>query len=471
MQVAEDRGPVSAVPARTTPVTLALLAAAVGLGYILECTNGHYDLIGIACVLACWVAVLCALFAPARVRNAQFALPLAPVLGAGVLLEVFFLLINPQRGDHGKFDTLHRSAIAVLLLLAVIALGVAWRQRHQPKLQHALFCLVIVLHFGAALITIHQVAVPEIDVWVVEVESARALVHGVNPFSITFPDPYAGASSFFPPGVSVGGRLQFGFVYPPLCLLLCIPGYLLGDPRISTAFAMTLAAVFIARSRPGTHAMLAALLFLFTPRTLFVVHRAWTDSFVVMLTAAVVYCALRKPKYLYVAAGLYCCVKQHMFIGAPALLLLLPQPWSWRQVITFYLKVGAVGLLVTLPLALWDFRAFFNSVLNIREVFRTDSLGLLALLANTGVIHLSKWTGIGAAAIVSVLGLRVAPRTPYGFALLAGTTHFTLYLFSTHAFCNEYYNVIGALCIALAVYPPLAKPPLALAGASATDAV
>jgi len=36
--------------------------------------------------------------------------------------------------------------------------------------------------------------------------------------------------------------------------------------------------------------------------------------------------------------------------------------------------------------------------------------------------------------------------------LLTAAMHFTLYLFSTHSFCNEYYNVVGSLCVALATW-------------------
>jgi hypothetical protein len=61
--------------------------------------------------------------------------------------------------------------------------------------------------------------------------------------------------------------------------------------------------------------------------------------------------------------------------------------------------------------------------------------------------------------VVGALCVWRAPRTPAGFALAAGLTHFSLYLFSTHAFCNEYYNVFGSLCIALALAGPAAAAP------------
>jgi hypothetical protein len=87
-------------------------------------------------------------------------------------------------------------------------------------------------------------------------------------------------------------------------------------------------------------------------------------------------------------------------------------------------------------------------------VYRLDCLSFVAYLANTGVTHLSRWSGLLAMVPVMALGLWRLPRSPFGFVALATATHFTLYAFSTHAFCNEYYNVLGGLCLALAAWQP-----------------
>jgi hypothetical protein len=434
-------------------VAVPLMTAAAGISFILEHTNGDYAPTAVGALIACWLLTLWALFARDGQTKPAHWLTVAALIWA--LIQCALLFLRHQASDGRTFETRGQLLFQVGVGLAALATLAVWLLRHHtPRRQNVALVCGIGLHFALALGVLQMAKEPHIDVWTVEMEAAKALLSGTNPFAITFPDPYHGTSGFFPPGVSVDGRLQFGFVYPPLTLLLCIPGYLFGDTRFSTLAAMTLSAILIARARPGTLASLCALVLLFTPRTFFVLQKAWTDPMIVLLTASVVYLAIRAPKYMYIAAGLYCCLKQQMFIGAPALLLLLPRPWSLRQIAVFYAKVGAVGLAVTLPLALWNVPAFVNSVLNIREVFRTDSLGVLALLANTGVAHLSKWTGIGVAAVVAVLCVWRAPRTPAGFALAAGLTHFSLYLFSTHAFCNEYFNVFGSLCIALGLSEP-----------------
>ncbi len=237
---------------------------------------------------------------------------------------------------------------------------------------------------------------PHIDVWTVEIDSVKALLSGTNPFSITFANPYGDNSPFFPPGVSVNGRLQFGFVYPPLTLLLCVPGWLLGgDPRYSTLAAMGGAALLMGYARPGPIGKLISTVFLFTPRTWFVMDRAWTDPFVVLATAGVVFTACRYPKKLFIALGLYFCLKQHMWIGAPASLLLFARPFQWKEVGRVFAKAAAVGAGVTVPFFLWGPGAFINSVLNIREVYRTDCLSLLAHWANTGVGRVTEVVGPG----------------------------------------------------------------------------
>ncbi len=59
--------------------------------------------------------------------------------------------------------------------------------------------------------------------------------------TITFPDVYDGKLAVYATGVSQNGRLQFGYPYPPLTLLLALPGHLLGDFRYAQLAALTLA--------------------------------------------------------------------------------------------------------------------------------------------------------------------------------------------------------------------------------------
>lgn len=438
-QAGAQRGSVSAV---------LVAAAAVSMGYTLQWTHGHYSPEAINGVVAAWLGVLVALF-----WHRRTPFPVELIVAGSIAAQLYLLMVSPPTIEMTAIRSA-RDLHPLFMGLAAVGVLTGSALGHKPALPRLWFPAVVGIHFAVGLVILKLAPNPQIDVFTVEVDSVNALLKGINPFGITFPNPYGDNSPFFPPGVSVNGRLQFGFVYPPLTLLLCVPGQLLGDPRYSTLAAMSGAALLMGYARPGALPKLAATLFLFTPRTYFVLDRAWTDPFVVLLVAAVAFVAVHRPKWVWVPAGLYLSVKQHMFIGIPALLLLVPRPMQLKEVVTLGLKAAAVGLGVTLPFFLWGPKAFINSVLNIREVFRTDSLGLLAHLANQNIARLSKWTGLAAIVPVALLGTWKAPRTVSGFALLTAATHFTLYLFSTHAFCNEYYNVVGSLCVALATWVP-----------------
>ena len=52
-------------------------------------------------------------------------------------------------------------------------------------------------------------------------------------------------------------------------------------------------------------------------------------------------------------------------------------------------------------------------------------------------------------AIISLLTTR---NTPSGFATSAAMTMFAMFVFGSKAFCNYYYFVIGAMCIAIAAF-------------------
>jgi len=423
---------------------LATLAASI-VALVLQWTNGMYRPLAVVLAFGAWLLALVALGRSTRGADDE---RLRALFGAFFVASFAWMVVEPPTGD---LVLASPWSLRVYRLLVALAFALVAFETARPSSR--LFPLLVALHFGIGAYVLSLAPKPSIDVWSIEMEAVRGLLSGQNPYAMTFQDPYGGTSPYFPPGASVGGRLQFGFVYPPLALLACVPGYVLGgDTRWSILAAMTGAALLIGYARPTKTAKLAALAFLYTPRTFFVMDRAWTDPFVVLLTAAVVFFALRRSRWLFVPVGLYVCLKQHMFIGIPALFMLLPRPIPWRAALALAGKGALVAAVVTLPLVLLDVHAFAKSVLDIREMYRVDSMGLVALLHNLGIVTLTKWSGLLAIVPAIVFGWRRAPRTPGGFALYAGVTHFTLYIWSTHAFCNEYFNVIGALLTGVAAW-------------------
>src|SRR5262249_54171574 len=121
---------------------------------------------------------------------------------------------------------------------------------------------------------------PVVDVLTVQGGASARLLSGANPYEGNYRNPY-GDAAYLPPQV-LSGSLINTFAYPPLSLLLAIPGHLLGDVRWSTLAALVLAASFmVAMGRrlglpPGHRAELGAIALLCHPRWFMVLQNGWT---------------------------------------------------------------------------------------------------------------------------------------------------------------------------------------------------
>jgi hypothetical protein len=335
--------------------------------------------------------------------------------------------------------------------LAVACLPGAWRYLGVVAL------LGIHAALGVWTIRLQAAPSPPIDVFLFQRDAVAALLAGVNPYSITFPNPY-GSAAYYGPGMVVDGRLTFGFVYPPLSLFLSTLGqWIGGDVRYAQLGAMTLAAVFMATTRRGPLGGLAAGLYLFTPRNLFVLEQSWTEPFVVLFLAATVWCAARTPRVAPYTLGLYLAVKQYAVLALPLALLLTRPPMRLRGFWGLALRAVAVAAVVTLPLALLDLTGFLRAVVLLQFVqpFRPEALSYLGLWAGpTGQPPFGPGVAFAVAAAVGALALWRVGRTPSGFALAVSALFLAFFVLNKQAFANYYFFVIGALCVAVAAADP-----------------
>jgi hypothetical protein len=453
-QVIAPPAPRANEPGAPEPSAPGLLFAAAALGCALQVNFGQYH--PIALVWLTLALPLCVL--SVVVRGSALLRALAGkaswVIGVGLSVQ-FILLLTCSPGATGRLAGNgaalwpFRAGIVAAAGLAVVAL--VWKGR----LGRTCLVAMLAVHAAVGAWVLRAAPDPGVDVVLFQRESSRALLHGDNPYSITFPNPYADPSKFYGPGVVRDGRLDFGYPYPPLSLLLAVPGHLLGDFRFAQLAAMTAAGALIALARPGRLATAAAATLLFTPRGFFVLEAGWTEPFAVLLLAATVYVACRRPGALPVPLGLLFAVKQYL----PIALLLVPllpvtarqkhRSLAWRAV--------AVAAAVTLPLALWDPPAFVRSaaLLQFRQPFREDALSYLA-----GVFHATGWQApswVAFALVIPVAAvcLRQCPRTPAGFAAALALVCFVFFAFGKQAFCNYYHLVIGALCCAAGTAGPV----------------
>jgi len=302
---------------------------------------------------------------------------------------------------------------------------------------------------------IHASPKPDIDVFMFQQTSSKVLLHAQNPYLQTHPNIY-GNMDVYGPGWVKNGKLTVGNPYPPLSIYFSFFSYVLTrDIRYGYLLAILVAGVLMASLQPGRVPLLAAYILLFTPRIFFVLEQSWTEPLVLLLSVAVVWCALHRPAWLFVALGLLMASKQYMIFLFPLIILLIPSKSSrriWAQ--ASGLTVGT-AFAVTAPLALWNFPAFLWDVglAQWNQVFRTDSLSYAVLYLHVFGKVPPQFISFIVLAVVLVLMCLFCARTPAGFATAMALCLGLFFATSKQAFCNYYFLVVGILCCALAALP------------------
>jgi hypothetical protein len=393
---------------------------------------------------------------------------LLAALAAALVFQFYQLLRSPPSGWNDWSNDLVdrrpenlRLYYAGVTSAAVLAAGLLLRDSR--PMRNVCLPLLLGLHLCLGVWMIRSSPLPKIDVFAFQQIGAEALLAGKNPYTIEMPDIYHGTQqerdrAVYGQGLSEGGKLKFGFPYPPLSLYLSTIGYVAaGDHRYAQLLALTLAGALVAWSRPGRVAALAAVLLLFTPRAFFIIGRAWTEPFVVCMLAATVFCACRGLRVLPIALGLLLASKQYLVFALPAVFLLAPR--ERRGLIVLLGGAIATAALVSAPLVFWDLHAFVHSAGTVQKLapFRTDALSYLVWMHN-------QWRttpGVGLAFVAMAVGIVVAiwrsPRDASGFAGAMALTFLPFIAFNKQAFANYYLSVIGALCCAVAALPLVRK--------------
>ena len=360
--------------------------------------------------------------------------------------------------------------LALIATYTILGLaGALLKVRQMPPL-NSVFWLFLMTNAALTIVLLRS-SPPEIDVAVFLRDGALAVLHGHNPYSMTFPNIYppALAELFYGHGVVVNGRITFGFPYLPAALLVAIPGQLLGDVRYSQLIAMVVTALVLRRLASDRVGRAAAVLGVAAPTAIPVLTGAWTEPTLVALLACLVL-ALEQRRLPFVAMllGLFLVSKQYVVIAIPVV-------WLMRDSLTrrVFNIAFCVAAAVTLPLFLVNPAAFWKAVLQFQLIqpFRSDSISLLVSSVNTfgwpplwtyGVLP---FVGGGLTAIA--LALR-APKTPAAFAAGVGLTLLVTILLSKQAFMNYYFLVSGAFLIAAVAWPthlePTKPPPAQIEG-------
>ena len=447
----------------------ALLTAvgAVAVGAAIQVREGYGAPAAFVWLTVAVVAVLLAVVVPThRSVEAVLGRALPALLVVAVAGQAYALARTPPARPFVGMPDAEPTFVLAAVGAGVAACAVAWAPR---VVRYVGIVALLGIHLALGIWTIRMQPTPSppIDVFIFQRDSVAALLAGVNPYSITFPNPYS-SGAYYGPGMVVNGRLQFGFVYPPLSVFLSTLGqWVGGDVRYAQLGAMTLAGLFMATMRRGRVGGLAAGVYLFTPRNLFVLEQSWTEPFVVLCLAATVWCAARHPRTAPYVLGLFLAVKQYSILALPIALLLGRPPMTWAGFRAVVVRAVLVAAAVTLPLALLDVPGFLRAVVTLQfaQPFRPEALSYLGLLAGPVVPGAPLpeppfGTGVAfaVAATVGALALWRAARTPAGFALGASALFLAFFVLNKQAFANYYFFVIGALCVAVAAADPAARP-------------
>ncbi len=408
-------------------VAIALAASGIGVGGMriatVEKLADRALPIGISLLLVSQVALL---FRRTPVAAADVQMPLS-----------FVALLIPA------------AIAAASLVPAMFCIGNCWRRAQQIA-----FPILLGLHLALGWWVVNAIPFTVMDVYLFHTDAAEALLRSENPYAITFPDLSAGTSAHYGPELQADGRLLFGFPYPPLSLLMAVPGQLLGnDVRYAHAVATTLAGALVFYGARNRLAAALAATMLLSPLTFEMIKQSWTEPFALLLLAVVLWCATRARWATPMALGLLLVIKQYMLPAAALSPLLIPRPWTIKRMWRWAWQAALAAAVVTLPLALADWGAFFHSTVefHLRQPYRADSLSFPALFTRlTGIVPPTAIVTFVIFGLAQTLAVWRGAKTASGFSAAAGFCLLVFVSVGQQAFANYYYLIIGAFTSAIA---------------------
>ena len=314
-------------------------------------------------------------------RNGRLSVPGSVVLGvlsAGLAVPAALSLAGNLAPGSLAWKVAFTVGVPTLTGLAVAAPS----RSTVPTRGWRLFTVgVIVLVSGLSAAALGAVG-RRIDVHVFLTEGVSSLLHGSNPYTTTFPNIYSHQESvaYYGAGAVVGDHLAYGFPYLPGTLLGAVPGYLLGDVRLSGVLLLGLLAVLVVLTTSDLRGRFVALTLVTAPVIMAVVTGSWTEPVQVALVGFAIV-AVRRRRLLVAAIllGLAVATKQYLVVALPSL-------WLLRGIFGRREWVALFGsaVVVTLPFVVADPREFWRAVVEwqLIQPFRPDSVSLLALSVN-----------------------------------------------------------------------------------------
>lgn len=433
---------------RIIAALLALSMVALGRALQVQYTAANAQAIfWLTCALACCAAAVLLQPRHGLSVGANSSTVVEKIVAAKAVTTVFCIGLLVE-----YLQPLVTQAVTLSWFLLVVALVAGWKLAHSSWLAPAYAPAILAVHILIGGAIVYASPMPVIDVQLFQRDSLNALLHGIDPYTISVPDIHKGDAALYGPGIVANGRVNIGCPYPPLSLFLALPGHLLGDYRLSLVVAITLSGAMLLYGWPGRGSMGAALFLLFSSTSLLVLQWGWTEPLVVLGLAATMFCAQHARRWLPLSLGLFIASKQYGILLLPLAALLLPRPLSWKCYGRLVASALLVALIATAPLALWNPHDFVRNVITfqLNQPLRLDSLSYMAWAAKGTGSHFPSWPGFAAAIGVIILALWRCPRSPGGFASAVALTFLVFFAFAKQAFTNYYFFVMAALSFAVA---------------------
>ncbi|HWF02215.1 MAG TPA: hypothetical protein VHA06_00935, partial [Candidatus Angelobacter sp.] len=216
-----------------------------------------------------------------------------------------------------------------------------------------------------------------------------------------------------------------------------------------------LSTIFVFALFPDARGLSLAAFVLLAPITYFVEYECWTEPLLWMLLCATVYAAVKRPRWLPLALGLFLASKQYNFLALPFIGYLV-RPFSWKTYWKLLVQSLGVALATVLPFAIWNFRGLWHDlILNVFAVpVRQDALSF--------AIRFPLYAKIGRLLLLAFV-VWAARRGTQHAAMFAAAYGMALMLFfsaSKMAFLNYYFLIALALWLTAASLWPARRAQL-----------
>ena len=376
---------------------------------------------------------------------------------AAMVLWIETVVHDPNAIKRGSsiYVLLSMILIAIVLSIAGVARsdGVFYSTDPVERRSRRLWpILAILILIHACFVVLFNRSVPgnTIDTFTFQRDACKTLLEGADPFGTTqanIHDPLH-TRVFYGPGLVVNGRVQVGLQYPPLTLIWALPGYLLGDIRYSYILAVIISALFSFAICPSTRGLWIVAVLLFSPLTLYVENRCWTEPLVLMTLSATVYAAVKTRSWLPVAIGLFLATKQYNFLALPFIGFLV-HPFQWKA----YWKLMGLSIIVctatALPFALWNLQGLWHDLVlfQLAQPFRQDGLSF--------AVAFPWMTKIGPLAVVvfTTWATRTGKRNPAMFTAAYGIALLLFVSTSKQGMANYFFLIGQVFFLAAAALP------------------